>query len=368
MNRNNYPLIQREKQRMKKDCYEIDVQMFQRFDQKNDMFCRYLWDKDLKTYQNNFAVDMLKNIEVNNEGYNHFDYAFSKASWAVYNRFPFAFSWEGDTSFEEDWYGYKLREKKYQIKDLADFTNRVKKVARFYGASLVGITKINEKWIYKNAGKRSNGQFLSSHPINLAQGINQAIVIVIEMDSTGLSTTPALPACAATGLGYSKMAFIISCLGEFIRNLGYQAIQCGNDTALSIPLAVDAGLGALGRNGLLVTPEYGSGVRICKIFTDLPLVLDEPNLNFISKLSNFCKRCYLCAEVCKTKAISFKPEPDFKGETISNNSGVKKYYINPEKCFEFWAENTSDCSKCITVCPFFHTKEFVSSHEFWKEK
>jgi len=353
---------------MGKKYYEIDENIYRRFEQKNEMFCRYLWDKDLKIYQNNFADDMLKNIKEDNEGYTHFDYAFSKASWTVYNRFPFAFSWEGDTSFEEDWYGYKLREEKYQIRDLAEFTAKVKKVARFYGASLVGITKINEKWIYKNAGKRSNGQFLGSYPINLPQGINRAIVIAIEMDSPGLSTTPALPACAATGLGYSKMAFIISCLGEFIRNLGYRAIQCGNDTALSIPLAIDAGLGALGRNGLLVTPEYGSGVRICKIFTDLPLVSDEPDLNFISKLSNFCKRCYQCAEVCETKAISFQPEPDLKGETISNNPGVKKYYINPEKCFEFWAENTSDCSKCITICPFYNTKDFISSNEFWKVK
>jgi len=34
---------------------------------------------------------------------------------------------------------------------------------------------------------------------------------------------------------------------------------------------VDAGLGELGRNGLLVTPEFGSRVRLCKVFTELPL-------------------------------------------------------------------------------------------------
>jgi len=95
---------------MKKNHYEIDEKIYQRFDQKNDMFCRYLWDKRLRIYQNNFAIDMLKNIKKHTEGYTHFDYAFSKASWTVYNRFPFAFSWEGDILFEEDWYGYKLRE------------------------------------------------------------------------------------------------------------------------------------------------------------------------------------------------------------------------------------------------------------------
>ena len=188
------------------------------------------------------------------------------------------------------------------------------------------------------------------------------------MNADGISVTPALPACAATGLGYSKMAFVISCLGEFIRNLGYRAIQCGNDTALSIPLAIDAGLGALGRNGLLVTPEYGSNVRICKIFTDLPLISDKPNARFISKLSDFCKNCFLCAESCETNAISFAKESLYQGDTISNNSGVKKYYINPEKCFEFWTENNSDCSKCITICPFSNIKKNISPEEFWCKK
>ena len=144
---------------MEKKYYEIDEQAYQRFDQKNDMFCRHLWDENLKTYQHNFADDMLKNIKVNNEGYTHFDYAFSKASWTVYNRFPFAFSWEGDTSFEEDWYGYKLREQKYEIKNPAEFATKVKKVARFYGASLVGITKIMKNGSIKIQAGEQMGNF-----------------------------------------------------------------------------------------------------------------------------------------------------------------------------------------------------------------
>jgi epoxyqueuosine reductase QueG len=100
------------------------------------------------------------------------------------------------------------------------------------------------------------------------------------------------------------MAFTIACLGEFIRNLGYRAIQCGNDTALSIPLAIDAGIGALGRNGLLITPEYGPRVRICKVYTDLPLISNNPNLNFIEKLAKTCKNCFKCAEACEIDAIT----------------------------------------------------------------
>ncbi len=351
---------------MKNNVYEIDKKIYGRFDQKNSMFFRYLWDKKLRSYQNNFAEGMIKNIKLDKEGYTHFDYAFSKASWTLDSRFPFAFSWIGDTSSEEDWYGYRLRKIKYKINDLVEFTAKVKKVAKIYGASLVGITEVNHHWIYKTSAKRLNGQYLDSTPLDLPQGIHRVIMMAIEMDPLGLSTTPALAAAAITGLGYSKMAFVISCLGEFIRNLGYKALQCANDTALSVPIAIDAGLGALGRNGLLITPEYGSRVRLCKVFTDLPLNIDEPNFSFIEKVNFICRNCYKCAEACETDAISFRQKPTLVGDTISNNSGIRKYYINPEKCFDFWVENNSDCSKCITVCPFSNIKNHLSPSEFWK--
>lgn len=360
---------------MKKNYkYEIDENIYQRFHEKNEMFIRFLWDKTLKTYQNDFSKGMLKDIGSKKEGYTHIDYAFFKGAYTVHNKFFFAFSWKGDTSLaslDNDWYG-GLRESKYKIEDPMGFTDKVKKIARYYGASLVGITKVDEKWIYKTGvSTRSNGNKLvagSPYPIVFPEKIDTAIVMAIEMESEGLSTTPAIPASAATSLGYSKMAFVISCLGEFIRELGYEAIQSGNDTGLSIPLAIDAGFGALGRNGLLVTPEYGSRVQICKVFTDLPLIPDKPNIEFIEELSSFCRGCYKCADACEVKAISFNSKPNFKVRSFSNNPGVKKYYIDPEKCFEFWIENHSDCSNCITACPFSKVNYPLAPKEFWKNK
>ncbi len=332
--------------------YKIDEKVYKRFPEENQMFSRYLWDKTLKTYKNDFAKRLLEDLKEEKEGYTQFNYAFLKASWTVCNRFSFAFSWEGDTSIREDWYGYEIRKKKYNIDNLQEFTKKVKKVARFFGASLVGVAPLNEKWLYKD--------------VKLPEGIDKAIVMIVEMDRDGVATTPTLPASAATGLGYSKMAFLISLMGEFIRNLGYKAVQAGNDTALSIPMAIDAGLGALGRNGLLITPEYGSRVRICKVFTDMPLETDIPNKKFIDYLSNFCKHCLKCAEACENEAISFDIGPTFRGKTLSNNSGVEKYYINPEKCFEFWAENNSDCSTCILTCPFSEIGKALTPKEFWR--
>ena len=347
------------------------------------MLYRRLWDKTLSSVDGQiFETNIDHHLISKKEGYTRIDFALVSAGWTVYERFPFAFAWEREADFKGD-YGSNWYKSKHDITDQKSFTNKVKKVAKFFGGSLVGITDINSKWIYKTgfirpdstseeeakkdirSGDTSNS--ILEKPINLPEGVNKAIVIAIEMDEDAISTAPTQLASAASALGYSKMAFIISCVGEFIRNMGYRAIQCGNDTALSIPLAIDAGLGALGRLGLLITPEYGPRVRICKIFTDMPLESDVPNLEFIENISNYCKKCNKCSEECENNAISKNVEPEFSQDSISNNSGVMKYYVSGEKCFEFWIENSGDCGACIAACPFSKIKEKLTPNEFWEK-
>ncbi|MHA1328609.1 MAG: reductive dehalogenase domain-containing protein [Promethearchaeota archaeon] len=277
--------------------YEIDEKIYKRFEEKNHMIFRRIWDKSLSTYGKMFHSNILNHISSGKAGYSRIDFALVAAGWTVYEKFPFAFAWKREKEIFDD-YGLEWRKKPLKIKDRIEFTKQIKKAARFFGATDVGITIINDKWLYKTgfirpadlseseakSGVREgniNNTILNNR-IELPNGVNMAIVMIIEMDKNGIATAPAQPAAASSAIAYSKMAFVIACLGEFIRNLGYTAIQCGNDTALSIPLAIDAGLGALGRNGLLITPKYGPRVRICKVFTDLPLIPDEPNYDFIN--------------------------------------------------------------------------------------
>jgi len=362
------------------ELYSIDGSSYKRFDEKNNMIYRRLWDKSLSTYRQMFGKNLASHIASGKEGYSRVDFAFVKAGWTVYEKFPFAFAWEKDNTENMD-YGTGWTSKKYEIDDVDSFTHKLKIIAKHFGASLVGITDINNKWIYRTGFVRNRLQSEDKAKENIRKGIiekntfenritlpkriNKAIMLAIEMDKKAISTAPAQPAAAAASIAYSKMAFSIACLGEFIRNLGYRAIQCGNDTALSIPLAIDAGLGALGRNGLLITPEFGPRVRICKVFTDLPLVSDKPNSDFIKKVNETCQECYRCAQACETNAISKKKFPTMKGNSISNNNGVLKYYVEVEKCFEFWIENSSDCGACIAACPFSEIQESISPHEFW---
>ena len=194
---------------------------------------------------------------------------------------------------------------------------------------------------------------MDNNSIDIPEDCKFAIVMTVKMDSSMIRSSPSFIASTTTGLAYSQMAFLISCMAEFIRNLGYKAIPMGNDTALSIPLAIDAGLGELGRHGLLITPEFGPCVRICKVFTDLPLKVDKP-ITF--GVTDFCKNCKKCSEACEADAFQTAKEPSFKTECPSNNTGILRWAVNQDKCYNFWIENGGECSNCIAACPYFTNK------------
>jgi reductive dehalogenase len=174
------------------------------------------------------------------------------------------------------------------------------------------------------------------------------VVIAVEMDYHTIGLSPSELEGAATGLGYSHMAEVGYSVATFIRALGYRSFANGNDVSLSVPYAIAAGLGELGRHGMLITREFGPRVRLVKVFTELELAPDPP-ISF--GVWNFCKSCKRCAEACPSKAVS-DGEPTLEGKTISNNPGALKWYIDPEKCIQFWRDNGSDCANCITACPY----------------
>ena len=125
-----------------------------------------------------------------------------------------------------------------------------------------------------------------------------------------------------------------------------------NSTALSIPLAIDAGLGELGRLGQLITPEWGPHVRIDKVLTNLPLIPDKP-ITF--GVTAYCEDCGICAQECPSGAISpdkqrsFEPPPS---AGRGGNPGALKWYIDGKKCSRWWVESGAPCSNCMNVCPY----------------
>jgi len=233
--------------------------------------------------------------------------------------------------------------------------NIVKAAARLFGAGLVGIAPMNEVYtILRQSNKDIVFEDVAAPAITetkfvIPRSMRWAVAIAVPMDLGLLSRVPTALGDAATGLGYSQSAFTAGSLAEFIRGLGYQAIPSVNDTALSVPLAVDAGLGELSRLNKLVTPEFGPAVRLCKVFTDLPVACDQP-VDF--GLVEFCKRCKKCAEACPPRALSFDDEPSFKTRGPWNNPGHKAWFEDSYKCFQHWQKVGDGCGICLASCPY----------------
>ncbi|NIV08093.1 MAG: reductive dehalogenase, partial [candidate division Zixibacteria bacterium] len=243
---------------------------------------------------------------------------------------------------------------KFPVPDPQWMTDRVKQIARFYGADLVGITEINPLWVYSHYFERPTREY-----DELDLPYKYAIVMGIEMDPKFINESPAPEASATTALAYSQMAEISASLAKYIRALGYPAVPSGNDTTQSIPLAIDAGLGELGRLGLMLSPEFGPRQRLTKVYTDLPLIPDKP-IDF--GIQKFCETCHACANACPVNAIRWEDRTTER-TSISNRPGILRWPVDVAKCYLFWTENGNDCSNCVAACPWA-----LRSQRVWIER
>ncbi|MHA1115776.1 MAG: reductive dehalogenase [Candidatus Heimdallarchaeaceae archaeon] len=351
------------KAKLNQSPFEIDEKIYQPMSEKKTIFARVMWDESFEGYQRGIFEGAKNKIPLNLDGYSEIEHAAISGAWSIDSVIGM-FEREQLTKMNQESRAAENSRGKKEKKDLlnpeqsvkskrlmennpSELTTWVKKIAMVYGADLVGITPINLKWIYTEDRK--------GNPLNLPEGLTHAIVFAVEMDIDAINTAPKYPSGIATGLGYSKMAFIRTLLTFFIRRMGYKAIPAGNNIALSVPLAVEAGLGGYGRHGLLITKKYGPRVRIAKVLTDMPLVPDKPDYKFIKAVERFCKTCKTCAKKCPSNSIPFDKEPSFKIQSeVSNNPGIKKWYVNVETCYMFWTENGCDCSRCISDCEYNH--------------
>ena len=232
----------------------------------------------------------------------------------------------------------------------------VKRAARFYGAADTGIAVIDRRHIFS----RSYGVDIVFEEVDqpydvkdekavLPEKVKYGIAVVVRMSPELASQAPTQLCDATTSLGYSRLEFTVGLLGEFIRNLGYIAIPSVNGLGSSIPFAVDAGLGEVGRTNRFISPVFGPAVQLGKVLTDMPMATDQP-IHF--SLKEFCEVCGRCAETCPSKAISFNKEPDFKVLGEWSNPGHQSWFEDCLKCYEYWEESNSYCSICIMSCPW----------------
>jgi ferredoxin len=235
---------------------------------------------------------------------------------------------------------------------------KVKALARFLGAGLAKIGPLRQEWVYSHVGRSRSGMEGYPQwgvPIDLSHHTN-AIAMGFQMDYLTTRTAPDFPTLLATAKGYGTGAWVSIQLAEYIRMLGYsaRAHHLANYRVLVVPVAVDCGLGELSRAGYLMTREFGLGLRLAVVTTDMPLAHDKPvDLG----IQSFCKYCKICAEECPSKSIPM-------GDKIEYN-GIKKWKLNEETCFRYWHTVGTDCSICLASCPWTRPKNWFHETLSW---
>lgn len=234
------------------------------------------------------------------------------------------------------------KELKINEKDLTRF---LKKWAKKLRVVSIGITKLKDYHLYSVKGRREK----YGNPVTLDH--RYAIAFTVEMDKTMMDFAPNGPTVMESAQQYLEAGTIAVQISEFIHELGFeaQAHIDGNYSVVCPLVARDAGLGEIGRMGLLMTPELGPRVRIGVVTTNLPLISDSRK--FDDTLIDFCERCKKCANACPPKAI---PSDSRK---IKDN--VNRWKINSESCYTYWCTIGTDCGRCMTVCPYSHPNNLL---------
>lgn len=223
----------------------------------------------------------------------------------------------------------------------------IKQLAQKFGAQNVGITKLNDYHLYSHRGRKHN------YGKKVENKHKYAIAITVEMDHDFVRNAPGALSVLESSRQYVRSGIIALRIAQYIRRMGYDArAHIDGEYEVICPLvARDAGLGEIGRMGLLMSSEIGPRVRIAVITTSIPLLTDERKEEY--SVIDFCKKCKKCAEVCPSRAIPFEDRQEI--------NGVPRWQINQEACFTYWTKAGTDCARCMSVCPYSHPNNSLHS-------
>ncbi|MGV9174144.1 MAG: hypothetical protein ACOC44_02120 [Promethearchaeia archaeon] len=225
----------------------------------------------------------------------------------------------------------KARETKYsnenntKMKTGNEFWKRFEKKAHSLGVDLIGYTPVQEEFIFydlKVYGKN-------------------AIVLGMEMNWEEIKKAPSVFCEIECFRVYYELGEITIQLTEFLKEKGYksEAHHPFGGKLLFPPHAVAAKLGIMGRNGLVITPEYGPRQRWSIITTDAEIP-EPPERDWV-EMKEFCKRCGICIQNCKGEAAREHPIKKEWGQIT---------HIDRSKCIQSILDNNY-CSVCLKVCP-----------------
>ncbi len=210
------------------------------------------------------------------------------------------------------------------------WSRRVKEAARARDADLVGVARMDPQWVFE--GRRVDEPWI--------------VVLGVAMDHAELAKAPPRPgelgSADEVSRQYNRAARASKALANWIRGQGWNARAHTGPMAgdlLSIPAAIAAGFGQLGKHGSIINDRFGASFRLASVTTDLVLVADQP---VDIGVDDFCMHCQVCSDACPPEAI-FDTKQMVRGEL--------KWYVDFDRCIPYF-NDTLGCGICIARCPW----------------
>lgn len=202
-------------------------------------------------------------------------------------------------------------------------------------------------WIERHLPARQN-------PDLVLPGVQRVIMLSFEYPRQSTRRTAGNVARYAQGEDYHKLlAAKLADLDETLQFYGGTQ-RCFTDSGPVSErfFAQLAGLGWIGRNGLLIRPKLGSYCFLASILTTLELPVDKPQ-------PNRCGNCHRCEQACPTGALQ---------------NGC----CDARRCLSFWTIEAKSpapgdiaqqqgaqlygCDLCQECCPWNHTQSCQNAH------
>ena len=232
------------------------------------------------------------------------------------------------------------------INDLLDFEGRV--AALMAGAVLAGAAALNESYLYTRTldGREirltDRPDFeMSGDSVGLPRKGDKVLVLGFVRAPEIMGMNPGLSGLRPpTGwLAWPEQVQAVLKLAEQMASQGWLALPSAGGLLMADHHGALAGLGELGRQGLLITPEYGPNLRLFTIITDYPFTVGQP-VSF--GIADYCETCQRCINECPAGALT----------AGHRRPGLYQWPVDQRACFDNWLQKRDPCRKCIEICPY----------------
>ncbi len=231
-----------------------------------------------------------------------------------------------------------------------DVIDQIKDISIQWGADFNGVADLS---LAQDAILEQGGPVIAAYPRAISLGIALLHSIVDQLPNREERSVSILYRHHSYDVINQRLDFIASQVSSALQRQGYRALPipaskrtdvariCG---PFSHKIAAHlAGLGWIGKNCLLVTPEVGPRVRWATVLTDAPLApTGQP-------LEQRCGGCNQCVDICPVSAFSGQPFCPTQPREVRFNASQCDRYLNALKERE---PEGGVCGMCLYVCPY----------------